>query len=246
VTSDDIEQRANRELDREERERLARELGDASARDHVLALGEAALGLVPGAGHLIGYVIREHIPRRRQERMVEFARDLNEAVARLEGRLDHEFVRTDEFADLTEGIMESVARRAAEGKRGYYAAALANTATLGRPPEDERERMLDTLGELRLSHLRLLAIVATTRSLPPASNLSAGGIEHNIMPRLPGVSQEQMRADWDDLDRLKVVQSYPSGMMTRQGIEDLTTRLTDFGRLFVDWISLAEDGASTG
>jgi hypothetical protein len=243
VKHDEIREAADRELDREERDRLAGELDDSDARDHVLALGEAAVDLVPGAGKLIGYVIREHIPRRRRQRVVEFVTKLNNAVAKMEDRLDRDFVQSDEFADLTEDVLESVARRAADGKRGFYAAALANTAAPSPPGEDERERMLDALKELRLSHLRLLAIVATTRSLPEGSNLSAGGIEHNIMPRLEGVSQEQMRADWADLARLGILDSYPSGTMSRQGIEDLTVRITDLGRRFVDWISLT--GEST-
>jgi hypothetical protein len=246
VTPDDIADRADRELDREERERLAGELDDSDARDHVLALGEAAVDLLPGAGALIGYVIREHIPKRRRQRMVEFVNKLNQAVAKMEARLDRDFVQGDEFADLTEDVLESIARRAADGKRGFYAAALVNTAGPSAPEEDERERMLDALGQLRPAHLRLLAIVASTRSLPEGSNLSAGGIEHNIMPRLPGVSQEQMRADWDDLERLKILASYPSGTMTRQGIEDLTVRMTDFGRRFVDWISLVDEMSSDG
>jgi hypothetical protein len=178
---------------------------------------------------------------RLRQRVVEFVRKLNDAVAKIEDRLDRDFVQSDEFADLTEDVLESVARRAADGKRGFYAAALANTAAPSAPGEDERERMLDALEELRLSQLRLLAIVATTRSLPEGSNLYAGGVEHNIMPRLEGVSQEEMRADWADLARLGILASYPSGTMSRQGIEDLTVRMTDFGRRFVDWISLTSD-----
>lgn len=241
MTRDEIREAADRQLDREERDRLVGELDDSDARDHVLALGEAAVDLVPGAGKLIGYVIREHIPRRRRQRVVEFVRKLNDAVAHMEDRLDRDFVRSDEFADLTEDVLESVSRRAADGKRGFYAAALANTAAPSPPGEDERERMLDVLKEVRLSHLRLLAIVATTRSLPEGSNLYAGGIEHNIMPRLEGVSQEQMRSDWADLARLGILDSYPSGTMSRQGIEDLTVRMTDFGRRFVNWISLRSE-----
>lgn len=165
MTREEVREAADRELDREERDRLADELNDPDARDHVLALGEAAIDLVPGAGKLVGYVIREHIPRRRRERVVEFVRKLNDAVAKMENRLDRDFIQSDEFADLTEDVLESVARRAADGKRGLYAGALANTAAPSPPGEAERERMLDALEELRLSHLRLLAIVATTRSL---------------------------------------------------------------------------------
>jgi hypothetical protein len=36
------------------------------------------------------------------------------------------------------------------------------------------------------------------------------------------------------------------GTMTRQGIEDLTVRMTDFGRRFVDWISLVNEMSSGG
>lgn len=241
MPTDDIEERANRELDREERARHAGELDDASARDSVLALGERAVGLIPGAGALLGYVIGEHIPRRRQERMIEFVREVSEAFGRVEERLDRDFVRGDQFADLTEEVLETIIRRDAAGKRAYYAAALANTATASRPDEEERDRMLSVLDEVRPSHLRLLAVVASTRDLPEGSDFYMGGIESNLMPRLEGTSQEQMRMDWADLERLNVLQNYPSGLMSREGVADLTVRLTDFGRRYLAWITLPEE-----
>jgi hypothetical protein len=64
-------------------------------------------------------------------------------------------------------VVEPVVRRSADGKREFYAAAFANSVTEQRPEETERERMLGALGELRRTHLRLLATVAQTHDHPP-------------------------------------------------------------------------------
>lgn len=42
-----------------------------------------------------------------------------------------------------------------------------------------------------------------------------------------------------DLERLNVLQNYPSGLMSLEGVADLTVRLTEFGRRFLAWITLA-------
>lgn len=238
----EIDRRANELLDREERDRLEAELDESAGRDYVVALGSAAVGAIPLVGQLLGTVISEHIPRRRQERMVEFARALNRAVARIEPRLDRDFVQTDDLSDLVEEVLERISRRESDGKRAYYAAALANTLTTDRPEADELERMLDVLDEVRPAHLRLLAAIARTHGHPPGleGSMSIAPIVNAVLPNTP---EEQWRMDWRELEQLGVLPSFPGGMMTAQGTRNLAARITDFGRRFLAWISMDEEAA---
>lgn len=184
---------------------------------------------MPGGGvvaELLG-----NVPRRREQRLIQFVQRLAEEIDATGVRLDQEFVRSDEFADLFEDIMEKTRSRREMDKIAYYAAALTNAATRDRPDQVVRDRMLAVLEELRHSHLTLLALVATTRDgAPPA--MYSGGVETTIKHQWPDVDMEQIRMDWGDLARVSLLEAYPSGMMTRQGATDLTVRMTPFGLRF--------------
>lgn len=236
----ELDRRVNEQLDREERDRFARDLDESSARDHVLALGSAALSTLPVAGPLLDHVIRERIPTNRWRRIVELARSLEDALGRVETRLDGDFVQTDELADLVEEVLESASRRGSDGKREYYAAALANSLTIERPDAGERERMLDVLDELRPAHLRLLAGIARTHDLPPGMKPQSS-LRPVVSALVPSVPEEQWLMDWGDLERLGILPSFPSGMMTAEGTRNIAGRITPFGQRFVGWISADEE-----
>jgi hypothetical protein len=237
----ELDRRVNEQLDREERERIAYELDESSPRDYLLGLGMAALGSLPVAGPLLTSVLNERIPRRRWERMVEFGRKLETAVGRVEVRLDREFVQTDEVADLVEEVLERTSRRDADGKRAYYAAALANSLTTNRPDMEERERMLDVLDQLRPAHLRLLAGVARTHGMPDGIPATTS-MRIVVGALVDGVAEEQWLMDWADLERLGVFPQFPGGMMTEHGTENIAGRITPFGKRFVEWIGADVEG----
>jgi hypothetical protein len=222
-------------MDRKERDRLAGELDAPSVRDTTLAVGTAAVSLVPGLGSAIGTLISEFIPRRRQERMLEFVRELDKALGAVEQRVENA-VLTDNVADLVEEVLERVVRASADGKRAYYAAAVANTLTAPDLDADLRERMMDALDAVRPSNLRLLAVIAENPPPPPGFNVIMGGIYTYLQTVMPGIPEDQVRVDWGDLANLNITQGYPSGTMTQQGLTATRGRLTDFGRRFVAWI----------
>jgi hypothetical protein len=233
---EELDRRVNDQLDREERERLARELEAADPRDTTLAIGSAVVQLVPGLGGAIGALINEYIPRRRQERMVEFVRELDKALGAVEHRVESA-VLTDAVADVVEEVLERVVRAEADGKRAYYAAAVANTLAAPDLEADLRERMMDALDALRPSNLRLLALISENPPAPQDFNVIAGGIYEYLKVVLPGISQDQVKMDWADLANLNIVDDYPSGVMTIQGITATRGRLKDFGRAFIAWIT---------
>ena len=229
----------------DERRSLADEaagLDEHSQRDANLAAARVAAQLVPGGG-LVAELF-SNIPKRREQKMIAFAQRLSTEIEALWESLDQDYARTDEFADLVEDIGEMSRSRRQMEKVDYYAAALANAATTQRPPAAERDRMIDALEQLRLSHLRLLALVATTTEGLRGDGLS-GSVEAVIRQQWPDVDMDEVRADWEDLARLGILDGFPGGMMTARGAQDLTVRLRPFGRRFHDFVTPSgHDGAS--
>ena len=96
--------------------------------------------------------------------------------------------------------------------------------------------MVDTLDNLRLPHLRLLHLIATTTQPPP--NLYMGGVAATLKWKMPDVPQEEFQRDWADLSQQGVVATYPARTMTAQGAGNLAGRLTPYGREFVRMLRL--------
>jgi hypothetical protein len=235
-----VARKADEFLDREERQRHAEDLTISSGADTAIALGSAAIQIMPAIGGALATLISEFIPRRRQQRMEEFVQELHKAVKVLETSINESSLLSDRTADVVEGVLERVIRTEADGKRQYYAAAVANAIAAPDRPGEELARMMDALDELRPSHLRLLAKLDENPDPPADFNIIAGGIYSYLELILPGVSEDQIRMDWGDLARLNILDSFPTGTMTRPGIVSTRGRILPFGRRFIEFITLPD------
>lgn len=207
-----------------------------SWRDNSLAVSLAGLNAVPVIGGAIATMISELIPRRKQERIVNFVKALQEDLEAESARVDREFVRTADFDRMVEDVLDRVQSVRNEDKLGYWAALLAGLSASGRPGYTERDRMINTLDRLAKPHLRLLHVIATTNEPPPG--LYAGGVAATLTWKMPNVAADEARTLWDELAREGLVDSYPSGVMTAQGAGNLSGRLTERGREFVRMLRL--------
>ncbi|MEK6719878.1 MAG: hypothetical protein AABZ33_04310 [Chloroflexota bacterium] len=217
-------------------EQRAQELLETPARDHALVVGMAALQAVPVIGGVVATFISEYVPRKKQERLVGFVQDLGREFEADRDRIDAEFVKTKDFDRMVEDVLDRVQTVRNEAKLGYWAALLAGMSTNDRPRPTDRERMIQTLDDLRPDSLRLLHVIATTTEGPP--NLYMGGVSATLDWKMPDVSNDDARRMWGDLQRADVVQGYPSGIMTKEGAGNLTVRLTPYGREFVRLLRL--------
>lgn len=213
-----------------------RDLEATPARDHALAVGLAALNAVPVAGGTIATLISEYVPRQKQQRLVRFVEDLGERLSAQQERVDQEFVRTDEFQTLFEDALDRVQLRRNEEKFEYWARLILGAAGKERPPRADRQRFVDTLDRLRLTHLQLLHLVATTTQGRP--DLYAGGISDTLAWKMPNAVMEEVRRDWDDLARENILNAYPSGMMTASGAGNLAAHVTTYGQQLVRLLEL--------
>lgn len=204
-------------------------IDEHSPRDTNLALARAGLSIVPGGG-IVAEALNQ-IPSRRQQRTLAFLVRVAAEVEAIRADLDENVVRTGDFPDLLEDVLEKALERSQAEKVEYYAAALAHSASRQAPPRAERDRMLGILEEVRTPHLDLLALVATTTD-GAAPEFYMGGVDSVIERQWPDADLAQVKMDWGDLARLGVLEQYPSGMMTREGATNLSARLTAFGRRF--------------
>lgn len=92
--------------------------------------GAAATGLallVPPAS-LLAVVLRK-VEGSRQRRQRDLLRSMAESLEAVRSRLDDDFVKTEEFEELVEEIVEKGQRRKELEKREFYAAIVANAAS---------------------------------------------------------------------------------------------------------------------
>lgn len=203
----------------------------------------AAIDVAISAGGLpfggaVASLLAKVIPERRQQRVMMFVEDLGHRIEDVESKVDHEFVRSSEFEALFERAFDRVQSRENEEKLSYWAALIAGLAQSGRPPKSDRDRLIDTLDHLRISHLRLLHVIATSGEPKDDIGLTTSAAE-TIRRRMPDVETEDARRDWNDLQREALVGGFPSGMMTPRGAANLAAHLTPYGSRFVALLQLA-------
>lgn len=161
---------------------------------------------------------------------------LHRALNPLEDQLDVERSLSQGFVRLAEQVRERVERPGAEEKHAYYAAAMAHTLTAA-PSDIDLAAMLAALDDLRMPHLRMLAILRTGSmredEFPHRDNMV------RIMgPRLPGWTAEQIEAHRQELQRQAITPFFAVARRPVRGSHlALANDLTDFGFRFADWIA---------
>lgn len=130
--------------------------------DRAMDLALDTVSAIPGAGAIVAAVAKQLLPRDSVIYLVNFAR---EAARRIEGlesaKLDRNYLASPSYREDVEQVFEAQAALRQRRKRRHYLAALVNSASVDRPGDDERQRMLDALVRLRESHLRILAVAVT-------------------------------------------------------------------------------------
>jgi hypothetical protein len=243
---------------------LERQIVEARRKDlgHRRRVVLNALAKLPPDGGSFAELYNEFLPTRRAQRQVQAI----EAIAR---RLDREIALIDQsrilsepFPDVFEDVMAAVATRQGLEKREYYAAVLANALKADAPGYDRQERMIGLLAVMRLSHLRLLAIVV--RDLESQ--------QHTGSRRRTGVhikldedaDLDLIQRDWRDMvawdllkDRPAADPDNPARDLGNRGIpvstyfgdppqSHLSVSITPFGEEFALYVGAGEKGERAG
>lgn len=121
---------------------------NSQAVDYVTSAAKAVLGTVPFAGSLLAEVAGTIIPNQRIERIVKFAKNLEEKLS----KLNKDFVRAqltnENFTDLLEEGLRQSARSLSDDRRGYLASVIANSISSEDVEFFESKHLLRILREI--------------------------------------------------------------------------------------------------
>lgn len=200
--------------------------------DRVIQVGLDVIQLVPVAGTIVATVGHQIVP---QDHAIYLRDTLLEVAQRIEAlesaRVDHDYMASDGFRGDIEEVVEALGSKRNRDKRDHYVAALTNLATVDRPDEVERQRFLDILADLRMSHLRLLAVIATAGDHP-----SHGTLDEYLTTRLPDQDLENIKLDWLDMQNAGILAQMPTGLAMTPLSERMHHSLPAIGRRFAAFV----------
>lgn len=130
---------------------------DNRAPDYVVTAAKAALGAVPFAGSLLAELATSIIPNQRIERIVDFARRLEERLSEADQRFIRAHLTNENFTDLMEESLRQVARSVTQERRTRIAALIANSLQPEHVSFIESKQLLRILGEINDVELIRLA-----------------------------------------------------------------------------------------
>jgi hypothetical protein len=167
----------------------------------------AALG-VPAAG--VGAILIEGIMNRRALNLPAVVEAFDLAMDRMADWIDENYLDSHEAAAFAEEVYAAAIRLSQQEKRDYYATALANGLSKRRPPDEDRNRMIDVLERLRLPQLRLLAVARHHPFDVPLGSIVDLSSDNGFLQALdPSTPFDRLNMDWQDLRRAGLVENEP-------------------------------------
>lgn len=121
----------------------------------VKAVNRAALANVPFVGPTITAVVGVYDSEYQQRRIAVLAEELTAAMAQVEGKVDRQFLESDEWAALVMHVVRDSLQTADRKKVRYLAAVLAGSATADRIEPLEVEAILNALAQLTSTDMTL-------------------------------------------------------------------------------------------
>ena len=198
-----------------------------------------AVGLIstiPIVGPTLGELVGAFIPDVRFRRVERLAEELTSRVAQVSDRLDSEYVRHVEFAVLFEDALERATQARNDQKSAAFAAFMAHSMVIDRPPLVDRERYLDLLDQLRPVHLQLLGVLAAGSGPEPASPPFT--VSQAAATALSAVLAKVDGADWPDLADLErrglIRPMAESSLLIATNVRNV---LLPMGLAFVDFVA---------
>lgn len=123
---------------------------DSRHRDRLIPIAKGIVGACPVIGPMLAEVVGMAVPNQRVERILTFARTLDERVRVTEDNLDRikVYLRTDEGIDLLEDGITQSARAVTSERQQRIAYLIANALTGDELRYQESKKLLNILREI--------------------------------------------------------------------------------------------------
>ena len=135
------------------------QLGRATQRDHAINAIKAALEAVPMVGGTLASLISDYIPQQKERRLIQFVQALSKDLSAVAERLDHDYMRSEQFSFLFEESCRAATRRYSDETLSALRSILVTSSVRFDVTQDIKEEFLRIASLMQPMHLRLLAFI---------------------------------------------------------------------------------------
>ena len=151
-------------------------LEHTTAKDHVVNVIKACLSAIPVIGGPISSLVGDYIPKKKEERLLNFIKELAIKLEEYKQEVNVEYVRTEDFAYLFEECIKGVLSNYQAQKLFCLKGIIINSLRRDIKKE-QKEYYLHLVNSLTDLHLRILAISNNPESYFENYNLNASSVQ---------------------------------------------------------------------
>jgi hypothetical protein len=190
--------------------------------DVAAAVVRGIVGAAPFVGPLLSEAITATIPNQKIDRVIAFAKELDDRVRYLEGDTVKLRMKDEEFTDLLEDGLIQASRAMSPERRSYIASLLVNSITNKQLSHIEEKKLLSLLGELNDAEILTLKFY----SLLPNEKREFAALHEDLFKPI----SRTFRSPQIDLDRGALHDSYRAKLI-EVGLLDLDYKRVQKGEM---------------
>lgn len=215
---------------------------ESTAAETTVEFVSIALQAVPIAGGVLSGTATFFLDRQKNERLHKFLITLAEDLKRLEESINSEFIRSDNFRDLTEDIFSKASETRQQEKLDALRAVFINSIVSSSPRYDEIEEVTNLIFTWQSRHLILLRVLNDPVTAYQEAGVTISETEWDTIDiiemfrkLLPDWEDDQISRTVNDLQKAQVF--YAPSFIISKGILQLRNQITPFGAKVLAFIT---------
>jgi hypothetical protein len=221
---------------------ISKQLDETSAGQMAATNLRAVIAMIPFVGGAFSTLATELIPNWKLQRLNRFVAALKVDLEALGNRIDIQYLKKEEFGYILEKTFRAVVLNYQDEKLGALRNVLLNSMVRTDIKQDVKEYLLHLTESLDTLHMRFLALLRNPSEYYRNKQLQDnphGSMMTELRKCFPELADGTMRAVWNDLYNYGIVSVTPNLLgagISPIGSEALVGRLSEFGKLLVDFI----------
>jgi dsDNA-binding SOS-regulon protein len=211
-------------------------LPTTTTSETIADIATVVASVVPWVGGPVSAVLAGISLNRKIERIRGVLTDMADQIKNVTSEEAKNYVQTEDFQDLLEKTLRQSADERVQEKRKAYAAFLANDISMPGQDYDEKLRILRTLEQVQMDHIRVLKALLQEPDYGSITG-SIGSVRQTLEKRLPDLDGTKLIDLAEQLATMRLTNSVMfTTMMTARGAEELQHIVTPYGRRFLEFV----------
>ncbi len=220
-------------------------LDEVPVYDELKEAVEVLLKGIPVIGGSLAYLIHTTLPNLWQKRVSDFLHEIAVEVEKVKDNVDKSIIEREEFSYIFEKTIRSVMQNYQKEKIECFKAILIHSLIPTDIKTEEKEFFLNLVNEMTVTHIKILHLLYDPDAFnkKQGNRIKNGGIGSRMQifsSCFPELTEPLLRTALSDLDSKGLTRVGPALNITISGtdISKLTNLITDFGKKFINFITL--------